>query len=60
MEHGLATAVLCIVGGGIAAQVLAARLRIPAIVLLLALGFLVGPVFGCCTRPATSGRTCDP
>lgn len=46
MEHGLATAVLCIVGGGIAAQVLAARLRIPAIVLLLALGFLVGPVFG--------------
>lgn len=46
MEHGLATAVLCIVGGGIAAQVLAARLRIPAIVLLLALGFLGGPVFG--------------
>ncbi|MCJ2068554.1 cation:proton antiporter [Methylobacterium sp. J-030] len=46
MEHGLATAVLCIVGGGIAAQVLAARLRIPAIVLLLALGFLVGPVLG--------------
>ncbi|SFM31485.1 cation:proton antiporter [Methylobacterium pseudosasicola] len=46
MEHGLATAVLCIVGGGIAAQVLAARLRIPAIVLLLALGFLVGPILG--------------
>lgn len=46
MEHGLATAVLCIVGGGIAAQVLAARLRIPAIVLLLGLGFLVGPVLG--------------
>jgi len=46
MEHSVATAVLCIVGGGIAAQVLAARLRIPAIVLLLALGFLVGPVSG--------------
>ncbi|MEH3061543.1 MAG: sodium:proton antiporter [Methylobacterium radiotolerans] len=46
MEHGLAAAVLCIVGGGIAAQVLAARLRIPAIVLLLGLGFLVGPVLG--------------
>ena len=46
MEHGLATAVLCIVGGGIAAQVLAARLRVPAIVLLLAFGFLVGPVLG--------------
>ncbi|WP_342111373.1 cation:proton antiporter [Methylobacterium sp. SI9] len=42
----MATAVLCIVGGGIAAQVLAARLRIPAIVLLLALGFLVGPILG--------------
>ncbi|MCJ2101880.1 MULTISPECIES: cation:proton antiporter [Methylobacterium] len=46
MENGVATAVLCVVGGGIAAQVLAARLRIPAIVLLLALGFLVGPVLG--------------
>ncbi|CAO4135519.1 cation:proton antiporter [Methylorubrum extorquens] len=43
MEQGVATAVLCIVGGGVAAQVLAARLRIPAIVLLLGLGFLVGP-----------------
>ncbi|GJE51038.1 K(+)/H(+) antiporter NhaP2 [Methylobacterium tardum] len=46
MEQSVTTAVLCIVGGGIAAQVLAARLRIPAIVLLLALGFLVGPVLG--------------
>ncbi|GJE44706.1 cation:proton antiporter [Methylobacterium soli] len=46
MEEGVATAVLCIVAGGIAAQVLAARLRIPAIVLLLGLGFLVGPVLG--------------
>lgn len=46
MEHGLTTAVLCIVGGGIAAQVLAARLRIPAIVLLLGFGFLVGPMLG--------------
>lgn len=46
MEQGVATAVLCIVAGGIAAQVVASRLRIPAIVLLLGLGFLVGPVFG--------------
>ncbi|MGU3667235.1 cation:proton antiporter [Methylobacterium sp. A49B] len=46
MEHGVTTAVLCIVGGGIAAQVLAARLRIPAIVLLLGFGFLVGPMLG--------------
>ncbi|MCJ2021911.1 sodium:proton antiporter [Methylobacterium sp. E-065] len=46
MEHGVATTILCVVAGGIAAQVLAARLRIPAIVLLLALGFLVGPVLG--------------
>jgi NhaP-type Na+/H+ or K+/H+ antiporter len=46
MEQGVATAVLCIVAGGVAAQILAARLRIPAIVLLLGLGFLVGPVLG--------------
>ncbi|TNC07657.1 sodium:proton antiporter [Methylobacterium terricola] len=46
MEQGVATAVLCIVAGGVAAQLLAARLRIPAIVLLLGLGFLVGPVLG--------------
>lgn len=44
MEQGIATAVLCIVAGGIAAQLLAARLRIPAIVLLLGLGFHVGPL----------------
>ncbi|GJE52405.1 hypothetical protein GOFOIKOB_5476 [Methylobacterium tardum] len=35
MEHGVATAILCIVVGGVAAQVLAARLCIPAIFLLL-------------------------
>jgi hypothetical protein len=35
MEQGVATAVLCIVAGGVAAQVLAVRLRILAIVLLL-------------------------
>ncbi|SFE91053.1 sodium:proton antiporter [Methylobacterium sp. yr596] len=46
MEQGVATAVLCIVAGGVAAQVLAARLRVPAIVLLLGLGFVVGPVLG--------------
>ncbi|MCJ2070469.1 sodium:proton antiporter [Methylobacterium sp. J-030] len=46
MEHGVTTAVLCIVGGGIAAQVLAARLRIPALVLLLGFGFLIGPMLG--------------
>ena len=46
MEQGVATAVLCIVAGGIAAQVIASRFRIPAIVLLLGLGFLIGPVLG--------------
>ena len=46
MEQGVASAVLCIVAGGVAAQCLAARLRVPAIVLLLGLGFLVGPVLG--------------
>ncbi|MDE3744290.1 cation:proton antiporter [Methylobacterium radiotolerans] len=46
MEQGVATAVLCIVAGGVTAQVLAARFRVPAIVLLLGLGYLVGPVLG--------------
>ena len=40
MEQGVATAVLCIVAGGIAAQVIASRFRIPALCLLLGPGFL--------------------
>lgn len=46
MEQSVATAVLCIVAGGVAAQYVATHMRIPAIVMLLALDFLVGPVLG--------------
>ena len=43
MEHTTAIAVLCIAVAGIAAQWLAWRLRLPAIVLLFAVGLIVGP-----------------
>src|SRR5690349_15961765 len=43
MEHAVAVAVLCVAVGGIAAQWLAWRLRLPAIVFLFAAGLLVGP-----------------
>ena len=43
LEHTLATAVLCIAVGGIAAQWLAWRLRLPAIVLLFTAGLVIGP-----------------
>ncbi|SEQ56591.1 sodium/proton antiporter, CPA1 family [Faunimonas pinastri] len=46
METGVAIAVLCIVVGGVAAQWLAWRVGVPAIILLLAFGFALGPVFG--------------
>jgi NhaP-type Na+/H+ or K+/H+ antiporter len=43
MEHVVAVAVLCVAVGGIAAQWLAWKLRLPAIVFLFAAGLLVGP-----------------
>jgi NhaP-type Na+/H+ or K+/H+ antiporter len=43
MEHAVAVTVLCVAVGGIAAQWLAWRLRLPAIVFLFAVGLLVGP-----------------
>ena len=43
MEQGVAVAVLCIAVGGMAAQWIAWRLRLPAIVLLFAVGLTVGP-----------------
>jgi NhaP-type Na+/H+ or K+/H+ antiporter len=43
MEYAVAVAVLCVAVGGIAAQWLAWRLRLPAIVILFAVGLLVGP-----------------
>ncbi len=46
MEHAILAPVLAIIGAGVASQWLAWRLRIPAIVVLLAVGLLVGPVTG--------------
>ena len=46
MEQGVAVAVLLVVVGGFLAQWAAARLRFPALVLLLALGLLAGPALG--------------
>ena len=47
----LATALVVILAAGIASQVLAARLRIPAIVMLIAVGLILGPVTGIITIP---------
>lgn len=48
--HGAAlqviTSIALIVGLGIAIQWVAARIRVPALVLLLTAGFLIGPAFG--------------
>lgn len=43
MDKGLAVAVLCIACGGVAAQWAAWRFKLPAIVLLFAVGLAVGP-----------------
>ena len=43
MPHGVAVAVLCIACGGVAAQWVAWRLKLPAIVLLFAVGLALGP-----------------
>ena len=43
MQHTVAVSVLCIAVGGIAAQWLAWRLRLPAIVLLFTAGLALGP-----------------
>src|SRR4051794_27725085 len=43
MDSGVALAVLCIAAGGVASQWLAWRYRLPAIVLLFAVGLLIGP-----------------
>jgi NhaP-type Na+/H+ or K+/H+ antiporter len=43
MDQGVAVAVLCIAVGGVVAQWLAWRLRLPAIVLLFAVGLVIGP-----------------
>ncbi len=46
MEHQIVHLVVVIACTGVAAQWVAWRFRIPAIVLLTAAGLLLGPVFG--------------
>ena len=60
MESGVATAVLCVIVGGFAAQWAAWRLRVPAIVLLLACGLLVGPALHILQPSAALGPALRP
>ncbi len=65
MEHaatqsGVAAGVLCVAVGGVVAQWIAWRLRLPAIVLLFAVGLLVGPVFGVLAPSHTFGASLRP
>jgi NhaP-type Na+/H+ or K+/H+ antiporter len=60
MQTDVAIAVLCIVVGGIAAQWLAWRLKLPAIVLLFVAGLLVGPVFQLITPTRSFGPSLHP
>jgi NhaP-type Na+/H+ or K+/H+ antiporter len=60
MADALAVGVLVILVGGVAAQWLAWRFRLPAIVLLLALGLLAGPVFGVIHPSRAMGGTLGP
>lgn len=60
METGVAVAVLCVAVGGVAAQWLAWRFRLPAIVLLFAAGLLVGPGFGLLHPAAAMGPALRP
>jgi len=46
MANEVALGVLCVLVGGVGAQWIAWRFRLPAIVLLFLLGLLLGPVFG--------------
>jgi NhaP-type Na+/H+ or K+/H+ antiporter len=60
MAETLAVGVLVVLGGGVAAQWLAWRFRVPAIVLLLAVGLLAGPVFGIIHPSRAMGATLGP
>ena len=53
MSQVVATAVLCIAVGGVVAQWIAARLRLPAIVLLFVFGLVIGPLLQI-LQPATA------
>jgi NhaP-type Na+/H+ or K+/H+ antiporter len=60
MEQALAIGVLTVLVGGVAVQWLAWRFRVPAIVLLLAVGLLAGPVFGIIHPSHAMGATLGP
>ncbi len=60
MEQGVALGVFCILFGGIAMQWLAWRFRLPAIVLLFALGLLLGPGLEVLHPGDTFGRFLSP
>ncbi|GAA4482897.1 cation:proton antiporter [Gluconacetobacter asukensis] len=56
MQENLAIGILCVLGGGIGAQWLAWRFRLPAIVLLFALGLIYGPGLNLLHPSAAIGR----
>jgi NhaP-type Na+/H+ or K+/H+ antiporter len=60
MADALAVGVLVILVGGVAAQWLAWRFRLPAIVLLLVVGLLAGPVFQVIHPSQAMGSTLGP
>ena len=50
----IAATLVVVLAAGLAAQLIAARLRIPAIVVLIATGLILGPMLGVVTVPADS------
>ena len=60
MDGSTAVAVLCILGGGGAAQWIAWRAKIPAIILLLALGLVLGPISGVLRPSVNFGVSLSP
>ncbi|MBV1834055.1 cation:proton antiporter [Novacetimonas pomaceti] len=60
MQDNLAIGILCVLGGGIAAQWVAWRFRLPAIVLLFTLGLIYGPGLGLLHPAAAIGQYFHP
>ncbi len=60
MDQSIALGVLCVGVGGLAAQWIAWRFRLPAIVLLFAVGLAVGPGFQLLHPTASLGRFLQP
>ncbi len=60
MDQGVAVGVLCVGLGGLAAQWVAWRFKLPAIVLLFAVGLAVGPGLGLLHPTASLGRFMQP